>query len=54
MRRTLVDTPICERNVIEEVECCDAEDIPVLGCREGLEEATSSTTKENRRRPCSG
>ncbi len=44
----LVDAPIPERNAIEEAEFCDAEDIPVLGCREGLEEATSSAMKESR------
>ncbi len=56
MRRTQSDTPgdtIRERNAIEEAECCDAEDIPVLGCQ-GLEEATSPTTKESHWRPCSG
>ncbi len=41
----LLDAPIRERNAIEEAEFCDAEDIPVLGCREGLEKVTSSTTK---------
>ncbi len=31
-----VDAPIRERNAIEEAECSDVEDIPVLRCREGL------------------
>ncbi len=34
----LVDAPIRERNVIEEAECRAEEDIPDLGCREGLGE----------------
>ncbi len=50
----LVDAPIRERNAIEEAECYSLEDIPVLGCREGQEGATSSTTKESPWRPCSG
>ncbi len=33
----LVDTPIRERNAKKEAEYCSVEDIPVLGCREGLE-----------------
>ncbi len=51
----LVDTPIRERNAIEEAECCILEDMPVLGCREGLggRGVTSSTTKESPWRPCS-
>jgi len=51
--RYIVLHHIRERNAIEEADCCDAEDIPVLGCQ-GLEEATSPTTKESHWRPCSG
>ncbi len=50
----LVDAPIRERNAIEGVECRAEEDIPDLGCREGLGEVTSSTMKESPRRPCLG
>ncbi len=50
----LVDVPIRERNAIEEAECHAEEDIPDLGCREGLGEVTSSTTKESSLRPCLG
>ncbi len=50
----LVDAPIHEKNAIEEAEYCDVEDIPVLGRREGLGEATSSTKKESPWCPCSG
>ncbi len=50
----LVDAPIRERNAIEEAESCSLGDIPVLGCREGPEGETSSTTKESLWRPRSG
>ncbi len=36
----LVDAPIRELNAIEEGECRAKEDIPELGCREGLEAVT--------------
>ncbi len=41
----LVDAPIRERNAIEEAECRAEENISNLGCREGLGEVTSSTTR---------
>ncbi len=50
----LVGAPIREWNAIEEAECRAKEDIPELGCREGLEEVTPSTMKESPRRPCLG
>ncbi len=50
----LADAPIRERNAIEEAECRAEEDIPDLGCREGLGEVMSSTTKESTRRLCLG
>ncbi len=49
-----VDAPIREWNAIEEAECRAKEDIPEMGCREGLEAETPSTTKESPRRPCLG
>ncbi len=50
----LVDAPIREWNAIEKAECRAKEDIPEMGCREGLEAAAPSTTKESPLRPCSG
>ncbi len=48
----LVDAPIREKNAIEEAECRAEEDIPDLGCREGLGEVTSFTMKKIPRLPC--
>ncbi len=50
----LVDAPIREWNAIEEAECRAKEDIPELGCREGLEAVTPSTMKESPQHPCLG
>ncbi len=49
-----VDAPIREGSATEESECRVREDIPEMGCREGLEAAAPSTVKESPRRPCSG
>ncbi len=49
-----VDAPIREGSATEESECRVREDIPEMGCREGLEAAAPSTVKESTRRPCSG
>ncbi len=49
-----VDAPIRKRSAIEEAECRAREDIPEMGCREGLEVAAPSTMKESPRHPCSG
>ncbi len=48
------DAPIREGSAIEEAECRVREDIPDMGCREGLESAAPSTVKESPRHPCSG
>ncbi len=49
-----VNAPIREGSVTEGSECRAREDIPEIGCREGLEAAAPSTVKESPRRPCSG
>ncbi len=51
MRRTHSDThaPIREGSATEESECRVREDIPEMGCREGLEAAAPSTVKESPR-----
>ncbi len=49
-----VDAPIREGSATEESECRVREDIPEMGCREGLEATAPSTVKESPRRPCSG
>ncbi len=49
-----VNAPIHEGSMTEGSECRAREDIPEIGCREGLEAAAPSTVKESPRRPCSG
>ncbi len=49
-----VNAPIREGSMTEGSECRAREDIPEIGCREGLEAAAPSTVKESPRRPCSG